>query len=1041
MNQEPPSSPRPSGLPAMKRATARVTVLHHAVPGRIRLHIEGLRRKAGACRDLEQRMQAGAGIHRVTANQQTGNVLVLHDPRLPWETVVQLATMVTPPGWERDAAPSTEMPSPDRWWHRLFGHEERSHKSAPVLRASMILPAEVPAWHAMSSEEVLQRLQVSAEAGLRETDARERLQRFGANQLTRPRPPSYLRVLLDQFKSLPVLLLIGSAGLSFLSGGVADAAFILAVVGMNAFIGAETEMRAESIITSLADPGTPDAQVVRDGRVRWIRATEIVPGEIVLVSRGRFLSADSRLLSAENLTIDESALTGESLPVMKRAEPLPTQMQVPPDERRNMVFRGTVITGGSGRAVVVATGDQTEMGKIQSLMNQELRPATLLEQRLNKLGKQLALASCGIAGAVFLLGRMRGYRLLEMLKTSASLAIAAVPEGLPAIGTAAMAYSMTQLREREVLVRHRAALEALGDVHVLCLDKTGTITANRMSVMTVTAGRQRWRLHGDRFTPAGRTAASPEGTHLEELARVAVLCNEAQWKDDATETGWNGSATESALLQMAIHLKLDVERLRQGYSRRAVWGRSEMRLYMMTLHAGHGVQLMAVKGSPAEVLALCSRYASGGRSHTLTAGMRRRILAENQAMAGEGFRVLGFAHRELPEGEAAEPKDLTWLGLAGLADPPRAGMHEFVARLHRAGIRTMMITGDQNATASAIAAEIGLASDDFLRIRDFRTFLEDGGQTLQEAAQSTDVFARVSPSHKLQIVQALQHRAQVVAMTGDGINDGPALKAADVGIALGRAGTETAREVADVILLSDSPPILLAALRQGRSMQENIRKAIAYLTSTNLSETLLVLGCVAGGLGQPLTPRQLLWINLLTDIFPSLALAVEPPRAHLLRGPFGGSHHPLLDRQQALRLSGQAGVLSGSALVSYLYGLARYGPGEQASTLAFLSLTSAQLLHALTLRNPQQTAPFAGSSDSGSYVPWAILAGFAVEGVALGVPFLRGLLGISAAGWLDLGVCLVSAIGGLLVNGVRTISAKETAQSSFAASNVTPFSS
>lgn len=1009
----------------------------------MRFHLDGLQHKAGACRELERRLQA-AGMRSVSANARTGNVLVLHDPHLSWEAVVQTALALTPPGWERDTAPPAEAPQHARngWWHRLLPREgtagEPEAEPAPVLQASMILPAAAPAWHAMSGEEVLQRLQSSAETGLSEPVAGERLQRFGPNQITRPRPPSYLNVLLDQIKSLPVLLLLGSAGLSLLTGGVADAAFILAVVGMNAFIGAETEMRAETIIASLTEPGTPHAQVIRDGHVKEIRATDIVPGEIILIARGHFLPADSRLLSADNLSVDESALTGESLPVMKATDPLPAYLQVALGEQRSMVFRGTVVTGGSGRAVVVATGDRTEMGQIQTLMMSRLRPATLLEQRLNKLGKQLALATCGIAGAVFLLGRLRGYNVLTMLKTSISLAIAAVPEGLPVIATAAMARGMTQLRERDVLVRHRAALETLGDVNVLCLDKTGTITANRMAVLVITAGRQRWRLHEGTLVAAGRAAASAGRIHLDELARVAVLCNEAHWEGGTPEIGLNGSATESALIRMALDLKLDVHQWRQRYPCRRVWVRTEQRPYMVTLHGRPGGGLLAVKGSPAEVLALCSRYARGGRSHTLTTGMRAKIQAENLAMAEEGFRVLGFAQKELAAGDAAEARELTWLGLVGLADPPRAGMHEFVARLHRAGIRPLMITGDQNATAAAIAANIGLAGSDALRICDFRTFRADGDVALQDAVQQADVFARVSPSHKLQIVQALQSHAQVVAMTGDGINDGPALKAADVGIALGRAGTETAREVADVILLSDSPPSLLAALRQGRSMQENIRNAIAYLTATNLSESLLVLGCVAGGLGQPLTPRQLLWINLLTDVFPSLALAVEPPRAHLLRGPFGGSQHPLLDGRQALRLSGQAGILSGSALASYLYGIARYGPGAQASTLAFLTLTSAQLLHAMTLRNAPEGARRSAAPDAGSYVPWAMLAGFAVEGMAVGVPFLRGLLGITATGVLDLGVCLASAIGGLLVHGLLTDFGPETAQPALAASNVTP---
>ena len=964
--------------------------VHTAVQGRLRLHVEGLYRNPAMQSVLQRELAGRFGLRSVTASIQTGNVLIYCDRALSLDEVVRVTAE-----FAREAA---AQPRPQRM----------ATAAAPAVSAM----APGTTWHRMAAMAVVRRLGSSRKFGLSSTDAHERLQQYGANVLAQPHPPSALRVFLGQMKSLPVLLLLGSSVVSVVTGGLADASFILAVVVLNASIGTATEMRAEKSIASLTHFGEPHALVIRDGGAREISADEVVPGDLLLLARGHAVAADARLLTVDSLTVDESALTGESLPVAKQVKTM-AGAAAPLAEQGNMVFRGSAVTGGSGLAVVVATSGHTQMGRIQSLMLQALRPPTPMEQQLNTLSRQLALLTCGIAGAVFVLGRLRGFGWLQMLKTSVSLAIAAVPEGLPTVATTTMAYGIWRLRQQDVLVRRLGALESLGGVQVLCLDKTGTITMNRMSVVSVIAGRKRWSVQPGGLRPQGKPATAAERSQLQDLAQVVALCNEASLNGDG-EPGWNDSSTESALLRMSLSLPLDVHRLRERYPLQQIQRRTESRPAMTTVHDGPGgTRLLAVKGSPEEVLRACRWYRKGSGRVRLTARLRRAIAGENRILAEQSLRVLGVAWQPVKAGEAVDSGDMTWLGLVALADPPRLGMPRLMRTLHRAGVRTVMITGDQHATASAIGGAIGLGTAAGLQTRDFALLESNGDAGLDQAIHAADVFARVNPTDKLRIVRAFQRQGQVVGMTGDGINDGPALRAADVGIAMGRAGTETAREVADVVLLDDDPRAILVALREGRAIHKNIRTAVHYLVATNLSELLLVMSSIGAGIGQPLSPRQLLWINLLTDVFPALALAVEPPEADVLKRPPSGED--LLASRDLLRLGRQGGVISGAALGSYLFGIARYGVGVRADTLAFLSLTTAQLLHTLSARSEHRTA-WALQGCGRGWVGGAIGAGLAVEVLALVFPPLRGLLGISPIGGADLAVCLTSAGASLLLN-------------------------
>jgi P-type Ca2+ transporter type 2C len=1004
---------------------------HNGIAGRARLEIRGLRGNQALGEALEA-FPAEGGIHRLSASTITGNVLVFYDPEVGLGQVIAFLEEVVrqPP---RPAPQPAAKPAVWGLWDVLRNLVRGNRAEVPQLTLSagrLHLPAGQRApgkparpWHAAPAAEAAGFWQVAANRGLSAAEAAARLEEYGANVLLPIRARSAWSLMAAQFVSLPVLLLVGSAALSVATGGIADALVIAAVVALNAAIGFATEYAAERTILSLLELSEPEALVLRDGQPRRVSGEETVPGDVLLLKREQVVPADARLITATRLTVDESALTGESLPVEKRADALPGG--TPLAERLNMVYRGTAVTGGQGVAIVIATGRHTEMGRIQELLAESSQPETPLQRQMARLGAQLTWAVCGVSGAIFVIGLLRGFSALEMLRSAVSLAIAAVPEGLPAVATVCLAGGMRRLLRQQVLARRLAAVEALGSVRVLCFDKTGTLTWNRMTAVAVHAGGRHYAVAGGSVIDGGpplAASAQPETAKLLEICALAsdaaVELRRGEWKID-------GSPTEAALLRMALNGGVDVENLRRRFPLLRTWQRSESQPYMMTGHRLDGERfLIAVKGSPAEVLDLCDWQARDGRVLRLGESERREILAANGKMAGSGWRVLGAAcvetdrleadaHPSLQEtGRPGTPDArLVWLGLVGLADPPRQGLRELMGGFHRAGVRPVMLTGDQAATAAAVAEALELNGNaeaaavhapDLERMRP----AEVGG-----LARRASVFSRVTPSQKLQIVRALQREGDVVAMTGDGVNDAPALKAADVGIVLGQNSTKAARGVADLLLLDDNIASLLPAIREGRTVYANLRKSVRYIAATNSSEVMTMFACVAGGLGQPFNPRQLLWINLITDIFPELALALEPPAPDVMaRGPADASA-PVLGPPEYRRLGMQSGILTASAMTAYLAGLARYGPGPRAGTLAFLTLTSAQLLHGWTART-DGSAPAA----SNPLMNYGLLAGFGLLVASQVFPGLSALLGTARIGAFDALVCAGAALASYLGN-------------------------
>jgi len=876
-------------------------------------------------------------------------------------------------------------------------------------------------WHHMEAGQVLAALDTSGETGLSEKSARENLKRYGPNLLPESARRSALSIFLGQLNSLPVALLGVAASVSVLTGGLADALVILGVVGINAVIGYATESQAEKTIESLKDLVRPGAQAIRDGVCRDVALEEIVPGDLVALRPGSYVPADSRLVEAVHLTVDESALTGESMPVRKVSGVL-AGTNVPLADRVNMVHMGTLVTGGHGTAVAAATGKHTEIGRVHGLVENASAPETPMERQLSRMSNQLVFISGGVCALIFFIGLLRNYGFLQMLKMSISLAVAAVPEGLPTVATTTLAIGVNTMRGKKVVMRHLEAVETLGAVQTICFDKTGTVTENRMAVRKVFTGMRAVAVGAcngsGEFVCESRAVDPLACEELLQLLRVSVLCSETVVAQDGSEYVLHGSSTEAALVRMALRAGIDPILLREDYLLLKTNHRSEDRHFMGTLHRRpNGGTLFALKGSPPEVLTMCQWQIRDGERVPLTEDERTVIEIENEEMAGDALRVLGFAFSVGDDGEVFDSQDaLTWLGLVGMADPIRKGVRELMPLFHNAGIETILITGDQSATAHAIGKELDLSRGAPLEILDSTHLADLEPDALRALSQRVHVFSRVSPAHKLQIVQALQRSGRVVAMTGDGINDGPALKAADIGVALGGSGTDIAREVADVVLEDDNLETMIAAVSYGRTVHANIRKTLHFLLATNFSEIMVMFAGTATGLGSPLTAMQLLWINLLSDIFPGLALALEQPEPGVMDRPPRDPHEPVVRAGDFKRLTFESGVMTAGALAAYGYGALRHGLGPAAGTLAFQSLTLTQLLHAVSCRSEQHTIFDRERLPRNKYLDLALGGSLVLQMLTFFVPGLRTLLGLTPVGLVDGLVIGASALLPLLIN-------------------------
>ena len=821
----------------------------------------------------------------------------------------------------------------------------------------MTTPEEV--WYNQSAQDVLAHFRSSAQ-GLSSEDAAHRLATDGSNELTERKRTSAFQTFLGQFKSLIIWVLIAAGVISAALGDMVDAVAILTIVMLNAGVGFYQEFAAEKSIAALKKMTAAEAKVWRDGKVTSIAAARIVTGDILALEAGDLVAADARLLEAASLTCIESALTGESESVTKGPEAIATT-SVALGDRANMVFMGTSVAAGTGLAVVVATAIRTELGRIAGLIEgADIADGTPLQRRLDAVGRILVWAALGIVAALFGLGLLRGKPLAQLFMTSISLAVAAVPEGLPAVVTVALSLGVMRMARRHALVRKLAAVETLGSASVICTDKTGTLTVGEMTVRALYVAGQTYEVTGEGYEPVGEVryeglkADESHAATLFELATILVGCNNAHLVEE--EGIWKvvGDPTEGALLAAGIKAGALPERVEKDFPKHhEIPFDSDRKRSAVIRRMPDGKLRAMVNGAPGALLEHCTHlYTRTGR-RALTAPDREQILSETSAMAKQALRVLGASYRDLSDAAPADltadnvEHDLTFVGLAGMHDPPRAESRHAIERCHAAGIRVVMITGDHPHTAAAIARELGIGSGDAALVGAELDNISD--DDLRRRVSEVAVYARVSAEHKLRIVRALKANGDIVAMTGDGVNDAPAIKGADIGIAMGKTGTEVTKQAADMVITDDNFSTIVAAVEEGRGIYENIRKTLQYLLAGNTGELLLMTIAVVAGLPSPLLPIHLLWINLVTDGLPAICLAADPIDPDVMKRRPRDTKERITNRSflRAMFLTGF--LTAGVTFAVFVYGL-NTGTTEVARTYAFTVLVFAEMLRAFGAR-------------------------------------------------------------------------------------------
>ncbi|MFO7549507.1 MAG: cation-translocating P-type ATPase [Acidimicrobiia bacterium] len=821
---------------------------------------------------------------------------------------------------------------------------------------------EQTAWHALSIGVVRSRLSVpDASGGLDEEEAVRRLGTYGPNEITRVERPGRIRLFLRQFTDILIWVLIAAALVSgIVLGDRLDAVVIFAIVILNAVIGFAQEARAEAALAALDELSAPEARVLRGGLERRVAAADVVPGDELVLSAGDRIPADARVVQAVRLTLDESTLTGESMPVEKQVDAVDARAGVA--DRRSLLYAGTVVVAGRGRALVVATGPDTEMGHIADMLSSE-EPPTPLQVELGRVGRRIAMLAGLAAAVVFVLGLGRDIPLERLFLVAVALAVAAIPEGLPAVTTITLSRGVGAMARRRAIIRRLPAVETLGAATVVCTDKTGTLTRNHMTVQ--------WMALGGRAGPVEEFIGSPD---LSAHARVSVLCSDVSISD----SGLAGEPTEVALVEAVHPAVLDGVELRRALPRIDEAGFDSARKRMSTLHRGADGLLLAMKGAPEVVVERCERVLVDGVEQVLDAAGRDQVLGRADEFAARGLRTLATAYRRL-DGHPAHPQDaehgLVLAGVAGMSDEARPEAGPAVARSLRAGIRVVMVTGDHRVTAASIAERLGITG----KVMDGARLRELSVDDLAGEVEAYGVYARVDPADKVKIVEAWKHHDAIVAMTGDGVNDAPALHVADIGVAMG-SGTDVAKEAADMVLADDNFATIVSAVEEGRGIFGNIKKVVYFLLAANISEVITMLaGFLAfGAFGEPLLAAQLLWINLVTDGLPALALGMDPVPADVMRRPPARDRN-LLGVPHQVRLGWQGALLATGPISMFVYGsLVRELPWEDVRTLAFTCLVLIQLVFAFAVR-AQTRSMFSGGIGGNHVLVLAVLGSVALQ--------------------------------------------------------------
>ncbi|MDZ8106630.1 MAG: cation-translocating P-type ATPase [Nostoc sp. DedQUE12a] len=922
------------------------------------------------------------------------------------------------------------------------------------------LPEGAAVWHSLEVDKALDLLDSNADSGLTPEDIQQRLQKYGPNELEEHGGRSAWEILLDQFKNIMLLMLIGVALISgvldliaWQSGSLKpgevpfkDTIAILAIVILNGILGYVQESRAEKALAALKKLTSPLVRVIRDARLVEVAAKELVPGDVMLLEAGMQIAADGRLIEQSNLQVRESALTGEAEAVNKQAKlNLPEETDL--GDRINLVFQGTEVVQGRGKVLVTNTGMTTELGKIAAMLQSVESEPTPLQQRMTQLGNVLVTGSLILVAIVVVGGviQARGFsNIQELLEVSLSMAVAVVPEGLPAVITVTLALGTQRMVRQNALIRKLPAVETLGSVTTICSDKTGTLTQNKMVVQSVFTNDKTFSVTGQGYAPTGDFLLEGEKVSPEESPEISALsvacavCNDSVLQKEKGEWAILGDPTEGALVTLAGKAGIEKEQWNSKLPRVSEFPFSSERKRMSVISqvqevaTGEGSlnavdpaianflqsesYLMFTKGSPELILGRSTQIYLGDRPAPLSEEQRQRVLAENDKMASKGLRVLGFAYKPLaeipPQGsDETSEQDLVWLGLVGMLDAPRPEVRAAVQECREAGIRPVMITGDHQLTARAIATDLGIAKQDD-RLLTGQELQRMSDQELEQNVDLVSIYARVAPEHKLRIVQALQRRGRFVAMTGDGVNDAPALKQADIGIAMGITGTDVSKEASDMVLLDDNFATIVTATKEGRVVYTNIRRFIKYILGSNIGEVLTIAAAPLIGLGGvPLTPLQILWMNLVTDGLPALALAVEPPEPDVMKRPPFSPRESIFARGLGSYMI-RIGIIFAIITIALMWWAYQHThaagyPGNRDSwkTMVFTTLCLAQMGHAIAIRSNNRLTiemnPFSNIFVLGAVVVTTILQLMLVY-----VPPLRDFFGTHYLTLQELGVCI-----------------------------------
>ena len=885
--------------------------------------------------------------------------------------------------------------------------------------------------HCRSVESISNELETHIENGLTKEQAQERLQKYGHNELEEKPRPGFLSMLFAQFNNFLVIILIVAAAVSLLLGECVDAIAIMVIVVLNAVVGVVQESKAEAALAALKKMAAPNAQVIRDGHQITIASRELVPGDIVLVEAGNYVPADLRLVESINLKIEEASLTGESVPVDKVANVV-LDKDIPIGDRRNSAFMSTLVTYGRGKGLVTSTGMRTQIGFIAEMLQSYEEEATPLQIKLDQLAKTLGILCLATCGIIFIYGLIRGTNfsiiinegllayfraekkdIVELFMTAVSLAIAAVPEGLPAIVTICLALGMQRMIRRHALIRKLPAVETLGCTTVICSDKTGTLTQNEMTVVQGWVSGKRFKVTGEGYSPKGQffvegQLINPnEDPSISFLMHGGMLCNDAKIEESGEEKGekiWRmiGDPTEGAIVVIAAKSGLWRNELEKIIPRIQEIPFDSERKRMTTIHELQFTPTFSfdcpptvafVKGAPDIILDLCDNIVENGKPIPLTSEKRKEVLANNQDMARQALRVLGVAYRSM-DGllDQCNPdvveKNLTFVGLLGMIDPARPEVKEAVKIAQKAGLKSVMVTGDYKDTAEAIAKEIGIMVPGG-KVLSGAEIEKMNGEELANIIDQVNVCCRVSPAHKTKIVDAFKARGHVVAMTGDGVNDAPALKRANIGVAMGITGTDVSKETADMVLTDDNFASIVSAIEEGRVIYSNIRKFVYYLISCNIGEILIIFLAMLFGWPVPLRPVQLLMLNLVTDGAPALALGMEKGDPDIMQRPPRPTKEPVINLEMRIGVAVQAVVMTAAVLLAYYFALKMYPQDlPRAQTIAFVSLCMSELLRAFTTRSEYHSL-FTIGVFSNKWMLWADGGSFLIVLTAVYVPFLN----------------------------------------------------